>query len=525
MSILNPMPQVVENQNRADQEENRGNDEIRQSDESEHLAIETKTTSKTHCINWVIDFRSLHIAQLAAKGDKRGVIEANVEKEGHKFKLELCASGWRNSQDGYCAFYLTVQDQDELFVARYRVQVGTISRISSIRHDFHLGVGFPNFCEQSQLEQFMTNSSVRFMVTVEIFSCKSKVQVPNKPLVINGLISPQEVLSKLMKEMLQNRLHTDVDLLCQSYRIPIHKCVLAHASPVFRAIFSHNFVENSTSQICMHEWKPEIVELMVIFLYTARIEDSNEIKQKFSASSNQRCLAVETNDESDDVSQSYDTGFDNRQGLITASPSPSESYHPDIESTISISPNFINLPQLSDLYLQTNEIINNPPEDLEMKLNNSYGNEFNETISNNSRHIPKSLECRDEEKEYEEIIIAHNQPVNVNNVIFCGDKCENYALSQHTTFDLFQLAEYYKIEALVIACCQKMHEELKNETACDLLVRIERYLHVPEIRVIKESIWQFVTDNIREIKQTCGYSNLVKYNPDLLGQLIDQMTK
>lgn len=488
----------MENNNRADQEENRSaeDNEIRQSDDSEHLAVETKTTSKTHCIDWVIDARSLHIAQLAPKGDKRGVIEANVEKEGHRFKLELCASGWRNSQDGYCAFYLTVQDQDELFVARYRVQVGTISRISSIRHDFHLGVGFPNFCEQTQIEQFMDNSCVRFLVTVEIFTCKSNVQTPNKPLGIDGVVAPQEVLSKLMKGMLTSRLHTDVALLCQTFQIPVHKCVLAHASPVFRAIFSHNFVENSTSQIHMHEWKPEIVELMVIFLYTARIEDLNEIKKKFYVITNKAVLSIDSEDD-DEVSQSYAIGGDNsnEHGLISASPSPSETFYNNIEATRSLSPNFINLPQLSDL-----EVDGHTTPD-------AY-----DTLT----QLPKSLEYKDEEKEFE-VSITNNKS-NLNNTNLC-------AIYENETFDLFQLAEFYKLESLVISCCQKMHQELTIETVCDLLVRIERYTHVPEINIIKESIWQFITNNIRQIKQTRGYSNLVKNHHDLLGQLIDQMTK
>jgi len=501
MSIFNPMPNLAENNNRADQEENRSaeDNEIRQTDDSEHLAVETKTTSKTHCINWVIDARSLHIAQLAPKGDKRGVIEANVEKEGHRFKLELCASGWRNSQDVYCAFYLTVQDQDELFVARYRVQVGTISRISSIRHDFHLGVGFPNFCEQSQIEQFMANSCVRFLVTVEIFTCKSNIQTPNKPLGIAGIVAPQDVLTKLMKEMLSSRLHTDVALLCQTFQIPVHKCVLAHASPVFRAIFSHNFVENYTSQIRMHEWKPEIVELMVIFLYTARIEDPNEITKKFSVMSNKAVLSIDSEDD-DEISQSYTIG-DNRHGLISASPSPSESFCPDIDATRSLSPNFINLPQLSDLEVDSHT------------TRDAY-----ETLT----QLPKSLECNEEEKEFEDNITNDKSNLKTN---ICPDVHENGNLSQNATFELFQLAEFYKLEPLVIACCQKIHEELTNETACDLLVRIERYSHVPEINIIKESIWQFITINIRQIKQTRGYSNLVKNHHDLLGQLIDQMTK
>ncbi|ETO26795.1 hypothetical protein RFI_10341 [Reticulomyxa filosa] len=179
----------------------------------EELCVETKTNSITHFVNWQIDGRSLQIAKLAPKGDKRGVIEANVEKQSHRFKLELCVSGWRNSQDGYCAFYLTVTDQPDVFVARYRVQAGEITRLSSIRHDFHLGVGFPNFCQQESLEHIMVDNMVKFQVTVEVFTSHSIVMPPSRPLSIGQLLRPETVLTSLMTNMYRERLHTDVTLV------------------------------------------------------------------------------------------------------------------------------------------------------------------------------------------------------------------------------------------------------------------------------------------------------------------------
>jgi len=97
--------------------------------------------------------------------------------------------------------------------------------------------------------------------------------------------------------------------------------------------------------------------------------------------------------------------------------------------------------------------------------------------------------------------------------------------SDTTTFELFQLAEFYKIDSLVVACCQKMYRELTDETACNLLVRIERFSHVTEIKAIKESTIEFIITNIKAIKRTTGYGQLSKCHPDILGQLIDQMTK
>jgi len=72
---------------------------------------------------------------------------------------------------------------------------------------------------------------------------------------------------------------------------------------------------------------------------------------------------------------------------------------------------------------------------------------------------------------------------------------------------------------------KKMHQELNINTACDLLICLSRYDHVKEIHDIKDSIWDFVTDNIREIKKSKGYDVLMRQYPGLLGQLIDKITK
>ena len=179
--------------------------------ESSKTSVLTRTKSVSHHIRWEIDDRSIQIAKLATKADKRGVIEATVIKDGYDFKLELCASGWRSSQDGYCAFYLTVPNMTDTFVARYRVQFGQTSRVSSIRHDFQLGVGFPNFCHQDTLDSCLTNKICLFNIVIEIFNCESTIKLPLAPLCGT---QPDLVLANLMRSIYSNRLHCDVKLVC-----------------------------------------------------------------------------------------------------------------------------------------------------------------------------------------------------------------------------------------------------------------------------------------------------------------------
>ncbi|ETO26794.1 hypothetical protein RFI_10340 [Reticulomyxa filosa] len=101
-------------------------------------------------------------------------------------------------------------------------------------------------------------------------------------------------------------------------------------------------------------------------------------------------------------------------------------------------------------------------------------------------------------------------------------QCSNN-IYENSTFKLFQLAEYYKLQSLLVACCDKMHQELTTQTACDLLIRIQRYGHVPEICAVQESIWKFVTTNIRDIKRSNSYENLVRHHSLLLAELVDKI--
>jgi hypothetical protein len=401
----------------------------------EEMTVQTKTSASVHNIHWAIDDRSLYIANLAAKGDKRGVIEANVEKGGHTFKLELCASGWRNSQDSYSAFYLTVPDQDETFVARYRVQVGDIQRISSIRHDFHLGVGFPNFCLQTALSDGMMGGHVRFFVSVEVFSCSSVVKCPKLTEPLPVALCADSVLSRWMRRLFKERVHADVSLICRGgKRIAAHKSVLSVASPVFSSMFRHEMVESRTNEVNMLDWDCSSVEEMVRFIYTARLPYS----------------AIDVSDDDEEVSSSSSEAIFGSQDLRDGkSGLDDDEQMSDSETTVS-----------------------------------SEGTMLSAVVK--------------------------------------GDCSSD--LSKHSAFHLFELAEFYKIQPLVVSCCECLHQGLTADSACDLLIRIQKYSHVREICAIHDAIWDFITSNLDLVKRSDGYSRLLRHYPVLLSQLIDKIT-
>jgi len=186
---------------------------------SESICVETVTIPTIYEISWKIDQQSLNFAFLKNKNKNAvlnntndsiathsisgtGVLEAEIIKNGIIFKLELCISGWKNSSRGYAAFYLTIPRQSGFnkniknknisslppLVARYTVSIKNgsgspsdddINKISSIRDDFHLGVGFPNFCSSDKLiksQEMNKYKQLRLDLNIEIFKTESRVK-------------------------------------------------------------------------------------------------------------------------------------------------------------------------------------------------------------------------------------------------------------------------------------------------------------------------------------------------------------
>ena len=91
-------------------------------------------------------------------------------------------------------------------------------------------------------------------------------------------------------------------------------------------------------------------------------------------------------------------------------------------------------------------------------------------------------------------------------------------------FALFQIAEYYEIKELSIACCHELTSFITIQTCCLFLVYLDRYLN-DDINHIKNYILRFMVDNIAILQKSKGYLFLLKNKPYLLDQLITKITE
>ncbi|ODN03500.1 Speckle-type POZ protein [Orchesella cincta] len=73
----------------------------------------------------------------------------------------------------------------------------------------------------------------------------------------------KQILSSLWK----TRLNSDTVLACGDVQFPVHKSVLASASPVFAAAFTHNMTENEEGRITITDIGSSTLELLLRFIY------------------------------------------------------------------------------------------------------------------------------------------------------------------------------------------------------------------------------------------------------------------
>eukprot|EP01084_Bolivina_argentea_P253499 425841_1 len=432
--------------------------------------IETKTSTKRINVEWTINKQSINIAKLSTRGEGKGVIGTSVQHGIHTFNLELCVPGWRRSQDGYSAFYLTVplknnnseirnniNDNNDIenienienditngFVARYTISFGEngnmYSRISSIRNDFHLGVGFPNFSQISTLLNALSKDTLTLKLYVEIFEYASTTR---QPLIYHNKQHLETFAAKLLSKMYYEKLNCDAIIIVNKKRIKVHKCVLTAASPILNTYCKSKnkskSKENGISKIFMNQWSIEIVNAMIKFLYLNKIELNNNF----------------TDNENDEYEE--------------------ELYSSDDEIS------------LTDMKIEQEGKVEEETKSMEEDIKK-------EMDSNNDEYVINKLQFH------------------------CGQNGKKL-------FELFQLATCYEMDELMIACCNEFRSYISTELCCFFLIYLDKYIYLNEIKDIKYFILEFIVKNIKSIKNTPGYLYVLQKKSRLLDEIIDRISQ
>lgn len=472
----------------------------------EAIKIETRTFTKKLNIEWIINKKTMDIAKLSPNRHKKGVISTTMQYGAHALNFELCITGWKRSHRDHSAFYFTVPTEHDHglkedehkepppeFVARYSIsfQNGntTVTRKSSTRTDFNLGVGFPNFTEQKTLFQAVQDNKLVLKIQIEIFERKSRVrQLPEAKQGGNAI-------AQLMSKMYRDKINADAVIIVDrsnghhghsrspsatksSRRIMVHRCVLTAASPVFHSFFKHRSAENETSSIVMDQWDEEIVSAMVRFLYLGRIE--------FDEHSKDECRGTLGRTESASDLDSLTVG-----GLDEMTPDP-----PVLETT-----------EFAMEEVKQNQIGEeegagtSDPEAIGQKMTSK---QMRETTKAEDLRRGKGVVFEDKGLRR----LESECPQRVRRLL-----------------GLFQIAECYEIEELLVSCCCALRDCISHQSCVLLLLYLTKYEHLDFIKQINQNILDYTARNIKVVKKTGSYQYALQNKPGLIDNLIDRLAE
>jgi len=485
------------------QENNCNIDHHSTSSRLQYINVETKTEIKKVHIVWHIDRQNVDVALSSSQNNKREVLDTVVEYDGYKLRFELCV-GWRRSLQGFSAFFLTVpqsrvrksqslsaanfeqgantihvrdnhdasiemsEHHDVInanFMAKYTVSFGNreerITRTSSIRSDFDLGVGFPNFCELTKLTDLMTNNMLELHIDVEIYERSSTLFEPPSAIIkgISPSVSPSSnhpFMSKLYHEKLycDSKIvgHYFDELLIKKHKaIKLHKCILVTASPVFADMLQLR----GTSCIDMPEWHINTVLSMVKFLYLGCVELYH--------------AEMRTNDE---LSLSMQNGKEENSA--------------------------------ADLDAESDEVKQEEKACVETMDEDVKCCEDESCAADHHDHTDDMCENK-----------THQRQVQLSDVY------QECAESAQRLLALFELAELYELADLIEACCDHMLACITPSTCCVFLCYLDKYSqHNGHMTSIKQYLLHYIVSHIGAIKRSKGYLYILQSRHHLLSELI-----
>uniref|UniRef100_A0ABD2X6A0 BTB domain-containing protein n=1 Tax=Trichogramma kaykai TaxID=54128 RepID=A0ABD2X6A0_9HYME len=233
--------------------------------------IEASTTvTSDECIyTWTIkNYRSLQfdVGQLL-ESPKFGV---GIDNKKY-FKLQLYPEGdGMDDSAGHISFYLkpvidSAKKPDKL-ICRVAVMIINNKKIVQkwrMCHDFatsgFLGRGWKKFFELEHIDKLISfENTVTIQCELEIFneieSSQNSEIICRKDEAIGSMKFDFSFLSEKL---------SDVKLIVEEDEIPAHKIVLSAASPVFRAMFIHDMLENTENSVKITDITEDILTEML----------------------------------------------------------------------------------------------------------------------------------------------------------------------------------------------------------------------------------------------------------------------
>lgn len=89
-----------------------------------------------------------------------------------------------------------------------------------------------------------------------------------------------------LKDLFENKSHSDAVLTVEKKDFKIHKCILASRSPYFASLFQHDMIEKEKNTVEVKDVSPVVMDEILRFAYTGDVQNLNIIAKDLLAAAN-----------------------------------------------------------------------------------------------------------------------------------------------------------------------------------------------------------------------------------------------
>jgi speckle-type POZ protein len=104
------------------------------------------------------------------------------------------------------------------------------------------------------------------------------------------LAATKQMCLQQLKNSYQNGDLTDMELVCDTQVFKCHQLILSIRSQVFRAMFQNPMAEATTKKVEIKDLSPEIVEAMLLYIYTGDVPNLDELAVELLAAAEKYAL-------------------------------------------------------------------------------------------------------------------------------------------------------------------------------------------------------------------------------------------
>ncbi|KAJ8680810.1 hypothetical protein QAD02_016597 [Eretmocerus hayati] len=200
---------------------------------------------------------------------------------GHQWKLNFCDRYLDAQLDSIFDILTlehlgTVAEQDSRFVVKFRVYVFEMGSVGVKKYDdTKCETGSWDFLQRGSYSICVpTKSTNSFKLEV---LCNIIVPQTHAMIHVNSPNQPEASLEDDYEHLFESESFSDVTVIVGKQELRLHKSILSSRSPVFSAMFDHNFKENISNQVHIEDQTYKATKEFFRYIYAAKVTNIDDL--------------------------------------------------------------------------------------------------------------------------------------------------------------------------------------------------------------------------------------------------------